>query len=65
MNPLALWQMEKKGASLVWRGNSMGFADFEIEGDTAMVQYINENGEVLYSFTKSNPRMARKNKPSL
>ena len=59
MNPLALWHMEKKGASLAWRGNSLGFAEFEIEGSTATVQYINEDGEVLYSFTKTNPRTTR------
>ena len=49
--------MEQRNATLVFRADSMGFADFEIEGNTATVQYINQNGEILYSFTKTNPRM--------
>ena len=49
--------MEQRNATLVFRADSMGFADFEIEGNNATVQYINQNGEILYSFTKKNPRM--------
>ena len=56
--------MEKRNATLAFRTDSMGFMIHQIEGDTATVQYINENGEILYYFTKTNPRTEYKKSKS-
>ena len=48
--------MEQRGAELVFRADSMGFAEFQIDGDSALVTFINENGDILYQFSKTNRR---------
>ncbi len=56
MNPIARRQMEARGAALDFRASSLGFVELDIEGATASVRFINDEPEVLYQFTKSNPR---------
>ena len=49
-------QTHVRGASVVWRLSSMGFIDVHIEDNEARIVFVNEKGEELYAFRKTNPR---------